>query len=70
MSTCNCSQCNGDVDERIELHYKMIDEAKEYFKNEWPDQLTGGVMFFKGEKITKEEFCTPTTTKLNGESND
>lgn len=27
-----------------------------YFKNKWPSQLTSGIMFFEGERITKEEF--------------
>ena len=27
-----------------------------YFKNNWPKELTSGIMFFEGERITRQEF--------------
>lgn len=27
-----------------------------HFNYHWPDQLTSGIMFFEGERITVEEF--------------
>lgn len=36
---------------------EVIDLARAHFDYEWPEQLTSGVMFFMGERITKREFC-------------
>lgn len=35
---------------------RCIRMARQYCHNHWPDHLTSGVMFFMGEKISKEEF--------------
>lgn len=34
----------------------VIEEARAYFNYTWPEQLTSGVMFFKGVRITKAQF--------------
>lgn len=35
---------------------EIIKEARAFFDNKWPKQLWTGVMFFKGLRITKDEF--------------
>ncbi len=33
-----------------------IENARTFYDNQWPDQLTSGVMFYNGQRITREEF--------------
>jgi hypothetical protein len=33
-----------------------IQEALAYYEGKWPPELWTGVMFFKGTRITKQEF--------------
>ncbi len=47
----SCQPAQGVMVPRDET----IREARDHFKT-WPDQLWTGVMFFKGERITREEF--------------
>lgn len=35
----------------------VIREACAHFKYKWPTQLTSGIMFYDGERITIEEFA-------------
>lgn len=35
---------------------EVITEARSYFGGKWPENLWTGVMFFMGERITREEF--------------
>jgi hypothetical protein len=35
---------------------EIINEARNYFNGKWPEELWTGIMFFKGERITREEF--------------
>ena len=39
-----------------EVRNEIIKEARAYWRFKWPEQLWTGVMFFKGERITREEF--------------
>lgn len=35
---------------------EIIHDARVYWNFKWPEQLWTGVMFFKGERITRQEF--------------
>lgn len=35
---------------------KSIAAARKAYNNKWPDMLESGVMFYNGDRITKEEF--------------
>lgn len=38
------------------MKIEIINEARMYWSFKWPEQLWTGLMFFKGERITREEF--------------
>lgn len=44
---------------------RLIKDARDYFKNEWPEQLWTGIMFFNGATITKAEFESTKATYQN-----
>lgn len=38
------------------MRQEIIQKARAYFNQKWPEELWTGVMFFMGERITREEF--------------
>lgn len=48
---------------------QVIRECVQANNRRWPEQLTSGVMFYRGERITQEEF-TAAVARLDGRTKD
>lgn len=44
------------IEEEMALKSNALISARRTFFNKWPENLTSGIMFFDGQRITKEEF--------------